>query len=66
MKLDPGALGYDTDAGKGFLRRVVATVETQPGVRAASLIEKCAVAIAIRQSARSLKKEIPIHCLIRE
>ena len=39
MKVDPGALGYDTNAGKGFYAELLRRVETQPGVRAASLIE---------------------------
>ena len=39
MKLDPGALGYDADAGKRFYAELLRRVETQPGVRAASLTE---------------------------
>jgi len=39
MKLDPGALGYDTNAGKRFYTELLRRVEAQPGVRAASLTE---------------------------
>ncbi|HKE55058.1 MAG TPA: ABC transporter permease [Pyrinomonadaceae bacterium] len=37
MRLDVGALGYDANAGKRFYAELLKELETQPGVRGASL-----------------------------
>jgi putative ABC transport system permease protein len=37
MRLDPGALGYDTPAGERFYSELLKRIEAQPGVRSASL-----------------------------
>jgi len=37
MRVDPGALGYDTEGGKRFYTELLHRIQEQPGVRSASL-----------------------------